>query len=114
MHRRVAAAAVGLCLLAAAAHALDFEMGVQTKCVYEEINANVIVVGDYKAYNKDNPSIPVAVDVMVGERRGRLRLAALARRSRALRCLLVLHGAPLATPRPLAAPLCRSRTTRTR
>jgi hypothetical protein len=62
---RVLAAVVGLCLLSAAANALDFEMGVQTKCVYEEINANVIVVGDYKAYNKDNPSVAVAVDVLV-------------------------------------------------
>jgi hypothetical protein len=33
--------------------------------VYEEINANVLVLGDYKAFNKDNPSIPVNVDVLV-------------------------------------------------
>lgn len=33
--------------------------------MFEEINANVIVVGDYKAYNKDNPSTPVYVDVLV-------------------------------------------------
>jgi hypothetical protein len=36
--------------------------------VYEEMNANVIVVGDYKAYHKDNPSMPVNVDVLVGAR----------------------------------------------
>lgn len=53
---------LGLCLTA---RALDFELVTQTKCVYEEINANVIVVGDYKAYNKDNPSLPVNVDVLV-------------------------------------------------
>lgn len=33
--------------------------------VYEEINNNVIVVGDFKAYHKDNPSQPVHVDVIV-------------------------------------------------
>ena len=33
--------------------------------MFEEINANVIVVGDYKAYNKDNPSVPIYVDVLV-------------------------------------------------
>ena len=33
--------------------------------VYEEINANVIVVGDYKAFRKDNPSQTQRVDVVV-------------------------------------------------
>jgi hypothetical protein len=45
--------------------ALEFEMAAQTKCIFEELNANVIVVGDYKAANKDNPSVPVNVDVRV-------------------------------------------------
>ena len=33
--------------------------------IYEEINQNVIVVGDYKAFNKDNPALLVDVDVKV-------------------------------------------------
>jgi hypothetical protein len=90
--RRRAAAAPGhrlalVILLAAAARALEFDMGVQTKCVYEEINANVIVVGDYKAFNKDNPSVSIAVDVLVRRprlvgRRDALRCAAAAPRGR--------------------------------
>lgn len=55
----VAVAAAGL------ASALDFEMQQQTKCIFEELNANVIVVGDYKAANKDNPSLPIYVNVKV-------------------------------------------------
>ncbi|GBF95257.1 hypothetical protein Rsub_08288 [Raphidocelis subcapitata] len=62
--RALAASAVLLALLLSA-EGLDFEMQTQTKCVYEEINANAIVVGDFKAFNKDNPSIPVNVDVLV-------------------------------------------------
>uniref|UniRef100_A0A7S3QKF9 GOLD domain-containing protein n=1 Tax=Dunaliella tertiolecta TaxID=3047 RepID=A0A7S3QKF9_DUNTE len=34
-------------------HALEFEMQDKTKCIYEEVNANVLVVADYKAFNKD-------------------------------------------------------------
>lgn len=45
--------------------ALDFEMQQQTKCIFEELNANVIVVGDYKAANKDNPTLPIYVNVKV-------------------------------------------------
>jgi hypothetical protein len=57
---------VALCLMAVGlAAALDFEMQTQTKCIFEELNANVIVVGDYKATNKDNPTLPVYVDVKV-------------------------------------------------
>lgn len=40
-------------------------MSAQTKCIFEELNANVIVVGDYKAVNRDNPSVPIYVDVRV-------------------------------------------------
>jgi len=47
------------------ASALDFEMQSQTKCIFEELNANVIVVGDYKAVNRDNPTVPVYVDIRV-------------------------------------------------
>lgn len=58
---------IALTVLAAAglASALDFEMQQQTKCIFEELNANVIVVGDYKAANKDNPSLPIYVNVKV-------------------------------------------------
>jgi hypothetical protein len=57
---------VALCLMAVGlAAALDFEMQTQTKCIFEELNANVIVVGDYKATNKDNPTLPIYVDVKV-------------------------------------------------
>eukprot|EP00877_Chromochloris_zofingiensis_P008285 jgi/Chrzof1/370/Cz01g13130.t1 len=52
------------------AAALDFEMQSQQKCIYEEINANVIVVGDYQARNKDNPSLPIYVDVKVTDPAG--------------------------------------------
>lgn len=55
---------VGL-LAAGLVSALDFEMQQQTKCIFEELNANVIVVGDYKAANKDNPSLPIYVNVKV-------------------------------------------------
>lgn len=60
----VAVAAAGL------ASALDFEMQQQTKCIFEELNANVIVVGDYKAANKDNPSLPIYVNVKVTDPSG--------------------------------------------
>ncbi|EFJ44742.1 hypothetical protein VOLCADRAFT_82736 [Volvox carteri f. nagariensis] len=45
--------------------ALEFEMQSQIKCVYEEINNNVIVVGDYRSLSKDlnQPSPPVTVKV---------------------------------------------------
>jgi hypothetical protein len=57
---------LALCLMAMGfAAALDFEMQTQTKCIFEELNANVIVVGDYKATNKDNPTLPIYVDVKV-------------------------------------------------
>lgn len=59
---------VFICLIAASlVSALDFEMQQQTKCIFEELNANVIVVGDYKAANKDNPSLPIYVNVKVSE-----------------------------------------------
>ncbi|KAG1671828.1 hypothetical protein FOA52_000205 [Chlamydomonas sp. UWO 241] len=40
-------------------------MNMQNKCVYEEINANAIVVGTYNAFHKDNPSAPMPIDVRV-------------------------------------------------
>ena len=54
-----------LCLTVWTATALDFEMQAQTKCIFEELNANVIVVGDYKAVNRDNPTVPIYVDLRV-------------------------------------------------
>ena len=59
-----------LCLLLAAGlpralRALEFEMQTQMKCMYEEINANVLVVGDYKVFNRDHPTIQEYVDVRV-------------------------------------------------
>lgn len=57
--------AVFLFLLAGFCSALEFEMQTQTKCIFEEMNANVIVVGDYKAANRDNPSLPIYMDVKV-------------------------------------------------
>ena len=47
------------------AHGLEFEMQTQMKCVYEEINTNVIVVGEYQAYHKDHADLQQFVDVKV-------------------------------------------------
>ncbi len=45
--------------------ALEFDMLFQTKCVMEEINRGVLVVGDYAAFEKDNADRPVEMDVKV-------------------------------------------------
>jgi len=37
----------------------------QTKCVMEEITKNVLVVGEFASYHKDNSAQMVAVDVKV-------------------------------------------------
>ena len=63
--RRWALSLLSGMLLIGLSTALEFEMQTQSKCIYEEINANVIVVGDYRAFNKDNAEIPVYVDVRV-------------------------------------------------
>lgn len=63
--RRWALSLLSGMLLLGLSTALEFEMQTQSKCIYEEINANVIVVGDYRAFNKDNAEIPVYVDVRV-------------------------------------------------
>jgi hypothetical protein len=47
------------------ARALDFEMNTQTKCVYEEINAGALVVGDYTVAHRDNAAQAVFADVRV-------------------------------------------------
>jgi hypothetical protein len=57
--------AVLICLAVQLVSGLDFEMSSQSKCIFEEINANVIVVGDYKTTNKDNPNVPIVIDVKV-------------------------------------------------
>jgi hypothetical protein len=51
--------------LAGGARALDFEMNTQTKCVYEEINAGALVVGDYAVVHRDNAAQAVYADVRV-------------------------------------------------
>ncbi|KAG2484932.1 hypothetical protein HYH03_016318 [Edaphochlamys debaryana] len=63
-------AVLGLCMLLAGASALEFEMQSQIKCVYEEINANVIVVGEYKAFHKENVGQGVFVSVKVEDPHG--------------------------------------------
>jgi hypothetical protein len=45
--------------------ALEFDMMYQTKCIMEEIDTNIIVVGDFLAYRKDDNSQRVALDVKV-------------------------------------------------
>ena len=45
--------------------ALEFDMLFQTKCVMEEINRNVLVVGDFAAFHKDDSSKVVPMDVKV-------------------------------------------------
>jgi hypothetical protein len=47
------------------AWAMEFEMQTTTKCVFEEINNNVLVVGDYKAYHKEQLSLAMPVSVKV-------------------------------------------------
>ncbi|KAG2450333.1 hypothetical protein HYH02_004838 [Chlamydomonas schloesseri] len=42
----------------------------QIKCVYEEINNNVIVVGEYKAFNKENADQGITVSVKVEDPHG--------------------------------------------
>ncbi|GFH21477.1 GOLD domain-containing protein [Haematococcus lacustris] len=43
-----------------------------SKCVFEEINANVIVVGDFNAFHKDHPDVGQAVDARVEDPHGLL------------------------------------------
>eukprot|EP01024_Parvocaulis_polyphysoides_P041829 TRINITY_DN3837_c0_g3_i2.p1 TRINITY_DN3837_c0_g3~~TRINITY_DN3837_c0_g3_i2.p1 ORF type:complete len:237 (-),score=29.64 TRINITY_DN3837_c0_g3_i2:196-828(-) len=50
--------------------ALEFDMMFQTKCIMEEINENVLVVGDYKAFDKNNYNLPVNIDVKVDNPKG--------------------------------------------
>ena len=46
----------------------EFDMQGQHKCVYEEINSNVIVVGDWRAFHKDNELVDQQVDIRVGSK----------------------------------------------
>ena len=48
----------------------DHALETQRSVVIEEINQNVIVVGDYKAFNKDHPEQLVEVDVRVRHAEG--------------------------------------------
>lgn len=70
-------AALGLIMLIAGcgihlAVALEFDMLFQTKCVMEEINKGVLVVGDFAAFNKDNTANMVSIDIKVEEPSGRV------------------------------------------
>eukprot|EP01024_Parvocaulis_polyphysoides_P058945 TRINITY_DN6365_c0_g2_i2.p1 TRINITY_DN6365_c0_g2~~TRINITY_DN6365_c0_g2_i2.p1 ORF type:complete len:211 (-),score=24.09 TRINITY_DN6365_c0_g2_i2:327-959(-) len=49
---------------------LEFDMMFQTKCIMEEISENVLVVGDYKAFEKGNYNNPVNIDVKVDTPKG--------------------------------------------
>jgi hypothetical protein len=66
---RTASAALQLVLVltiaASRCVALEFDMIYQTKCIMEEINTNVIVVGDFLGYRKDDNSLRVPLDVKV-------------------------------------------------
>lgn len=58
-------ALVSLMVLLPACLALEFEMQAQVKCIYEEINTNVLVVGDWSAFHRDSPTTPEHVDIRV-------------------------------------------------
>lgn len=65
---RPVAVALAVVLLAAAGRlssGLEFEMSQQLKCIYEEINANVVVLCDWKAFHKDHPDVGEVVDLRV-------------------------------------------------
>lgn len=49
----------------------EFDMTFQTKCVMEEINKNVLVVGDYSSYHRDDQNNKVAIDVKVEDPHGK-------------------------------------------
>ncbi|GAX75488.1 hypothetical protein CEUSTIGMA_g2931.t1 [Chlamydomonas eustigma] len=61
--------ALTLCMINVAL-GLEFDMLAQRKCIYEEINANVIVVGDYRAYHKDNEQADQQVELKVEDPHG--------------------------------------------
>lgn len=53
--RRLQACLLALVLLWGCAHAVQFEVSSRTtKCIAEEIQANVVVVGDYKIVHSDD------------------------------------------------------------
>ena len=64
MWRTTARAAVtALCvLLMTTVQALEFDMIYQTKCIMEEINENVLVLGEFSATKKAD-SLPVLLNV---------------------------------------------------
>uniref|UniRef100_A0A7S0RXE0 GOLD domain-containing protein n=1 Tax=Chlamydomonas leiostraca TaxID=1034604 RepID=A0A7S0RXE0_9CHLO len=64
--------AAALVLLPLGTQALEFEMQTQQKCIYEEINQNVIVVMDFKAFNSHNPDQAENVDVRVEDPHGQI------------------------------------------
>jgi hypothetical protein len=55
MTRRLQACLLALVFLWGCAHAVQFEVSSRTtKCIAEEIQANVVVVGDYKIVHSDD------------------------------------------------------------
>eukprot|EP00798_Chlamydomonas_sp_ICE-L_P011320 gene11320-18594_t len=52
--------------------ALEFEMQMQTKCIFEELNEHALVVGDFKIFHRDVPDHPIPAIVRVQDPRGRL------------------------------------------
>lgn len=59
-------------LLLGAVGAYEFEMAYQTKCLMEEMSKDVLVLADYAAFHKDDPSVPVTVTVRVDDPKGRV------------------------------------------
>ena len=55
--------AVSILLGTQSSAALEFDMLFQTKCVMEEINRGVLVVGDFAAFEKEHPDRPVEMDI---------------------------------------------------
>lgn len=47
------------------AAALEFDMLFQTKCVMEEINKGVLVVGDFAAFDRQNTASMVEITIIV-------------------------------------------------
>ncbi len=47
------------------AHALEFDMLFQTKCVMEEINRNTLVVGEFSSFHKNNAAQLIFMDIKV-------------------------------------------------
>lgn len=47
------------------ASGFEIDMKMQQKCVYEEVMANAIVVGNYRAFHKDQSAVEMLVDLKI-------------------------------------------------